>query len=181
MRGASTRLQLTASSILTVSCLPKHPSASERRSKRHGLRGSNILLTSDYIHSYIQLRLGYLLVSLFASNPKYSVYSEPRIRVRNDIVRLLDICVLDYRPAPNTAPTQPPIVAIEIVSEDDRYSEILRKLREYHEWGVPHVWLIDPRSEQLAVYGANGFAQVEALTLPEFSFSVTLKELLPIE
>ena len=103
------------------------------------------------------------------------------MRVADDIVRLLDICVLDYRPAPNTAPTQPPVVAIEIVSEDDRYSDILRKLREYHEWGVPHVWLIDPRSEQLAVYGPKGFAQVEALRLPEFNFSVTLKELLPPE
>ena len=135
----------------------------------------------DYIHSYIQSRLAHLLIELFVSHPKYSVCSELRMRVADDIVRLLDICVLDYRPAPNTAPTQPPVVAIEIVSEDDRYSDILRKLREYHEWGVPHVWLIDPRSEQLAVYGPKGFAQVEALRLPEFNFSVTLKELLPPE
>ncbi len=101
--------------------------------------------------------------------------------VRKDIVRLLDICVLDYRPAPNSAPTQPPVVAIEIVLEDDRYSDVLRKLREHHEWGVPHVWLIDPQSEQLAVYGAKGFMQVESLTLPEVNFAVTLKELLAHE
>ena len=122
----------------------------------------------DYIHSYIQSGLAHLLITLFALNTKYSVCSELRMSVRKDIVRLLDICVLDYRPAPNTAPTQPPVAAIEIVSEDDRYSDVLRKLREHHEWGVPHVWLIDPQGEQ-------------SLTLPEFNFAVTLKELLPPE
>ena len=135
----------------------------------------------DYVHSFIQSRLAFLLSTLFQPHAKYSVCSELRMPVAVDIVRLLDLCVLDYRPAANTAPTQPPVVAIEIVSEDDRFSDILRKLREYHDWGVPHVWLIDPRSEQLAVYGSKGFTQVQALVLPEFNFSVTLKELLPPE
>ena len=135
----------------------------------------------DFLHSYIQSELILLLRLLLRTKTEYSVCPELRMRVSKDVVRILDICVLDYRPDTDTAPAKPPLVAIEVVSKDDRYTEILKKLREYHEWGVPHVWLIDPRSEQLGVYGPKGFMQVEALTLPQFNFSVTLKQLLPPE
>lgn len=133
----------------------------------------------DFLHSYIQSELILLLRLLLRANPKYSVCPELRMRVSTDVVRILDICVLDYRPDTDTTPTKPPLLAIEVVSKDDRYTEILKKLREYHQWGVPHVWLIDPRNEQLAIYGPKGFIQVETLALPEFNFTVTLKELLP--
>jgi hypothetical protein len=32
----------------------------------------------------------------------------------------------------------PPVLAAEIVSEDDRAVEIPQKLAEYHDWGVRH-------------------------------------------
>jgi Uma2 family endonuclease len=45
-------------------------------------------------------------------------------------------------------PDTPPLVAIEILSPDDRLIEVRQKLEEYQAWGVPHIWLIDPRSHR---------------------------------
>ena len=49
----------------------------------------------------------------------------------------------------------------------------------FWDWGVPNIWLIDPRLGQLAHYGTTGLIEVIELALPEFHFSVTLKDLLP--
>ena len=33
---------------------------------------------------------------------------------------------------------------VEILSPDDRFSEVTAKCEEYHTWGVPMAWIIDP-------------------------------------
>jgi Uma2 family endonuclease len=37
-----------------------------------------------------------------------------------------------------------PLLCIEILSPGQTQSELLRKCRLYHLWGVPHCWVIDP-------------------------------------
>ena len=37
------------------------------------------------------------------------------------------------------------MIAIEILSPEDSMPGVCGKLDEYAEWGVPHIWLIDPR------------------------------------
>jgi Uma2 family endonuclease len=46
-------------------------------------------------------------------------------------------------------PDTPPLVAIEILSPDDRMPEVKDKLGKYKTWGVAHVWLVDPHSRRL--------------------------------
>jgi Uma2 family endonuclease len=41
-------------------------------------------------------------------------------------------------------PDKPPFIAIEILSQEDRMLAVREKLREYHVWGVRHIWLVDP-------------------------------------
>jgi len=43
-------------------------------------------------------------------------------------------------------------IAIAILSEDDSISKMIEKLAEYHETGVPNIWLIDPRLRKVSVY-----------------------------
>lgn len=60
----------------------------------------------------------------------------------------------------------PPLIAIEILSPDDRLSEVRNKLEEYRAWGVAHVWLADPHSRRL--YRCDeGLAEVERFTVSE--------------
>jgi Uma2 family endonuclease len=57
----------------------------------------------------------------------------------------------------------PPDLAVEILSPSDRASEVLAKVQEWLSAGCRAVWLIDPPSRTLTVYGPRR----EALVLRE--------------
>ena len=135
----------------------------------------------DFFHSVIQGRLVHMLIAALAGWRQYSVCPELRMRLGPDLVRIPDVCVIDYHPDPDTAPTRAPLLAVEIVSKDDGYTGLLTRLGEYRAWDVPHIWLIDPRLRQLAVFGDSGLVQVEQLELPQFGFAVKMEDLLPRE
>lgn len=40
----------------------------------------------------------------------------------------------------------------EVVSESNATMDTVKKLRRYHEEGVPHYWLVDPKTKTLTVY-----------------------------
>jgi Uma2 family endonuclease len=41
-------------------------------------------------------------------------------------------------------PEDPVFLCVEIKSPDDRIGKLFSKCEEYHTWGVPHCWIIDP-------------------------------------
>jgi Uma2 family endonuclease len=50
---------------------------------------------------------------------------------------------------------EPPILAVEVLSLNDRASQILAKVDDYLNNGVKVVWLIDPEKRTLRVYRPN--------------------------
>ncbi len=40
-----------------------------------------------------------------------------------------------------------PLLCVEILSPGQTQSELLRKCKQYHAWGVPHCWVIDPAAQ----------------------------------
>ena len=89
--------------------------------------------------------------------------------------RIADVAVFaaDFPPGTNY-PTEPSEVVIEVVSEDDRHVEILRKLADYHAWGVKHIWLVDPWTRKFFVYDASGLHEVPAFELPEYNAKIVI-------
>ncbi len=69
-----------------------------------------------------------------------------------------------------------PFIAIEILSPDDRMAEVRNKLQEYADWGVAHVWLIDPHMKRLYLC-RDGLHEVPSYQLPEIKLSVTPADL----
>jgi Uma2 family endonuclease len=107
-------------------------------------------------HSRLQ---GFLIALLMAreSQGTFDVYPEQRVRVSaRGNYRIPDICVmaLPYREEPVF--TEPPHLAIEIVSPDDRPGGLLAKVGEYLDFGVPHVWVPDPYRHRVQVAGSDG-------------------------
>lgn len=100
-----------------------------------------------------------LLATLFTNNAEaWSIYCLPEQRVQINARRFLvpDICVV-----PITAPWQkiltfPPLVAIEILSPEDTLRRAEEKAREYLQFGVEHVWVIDPYARVAYRAGAEG-------------------------
>jgi Uma2 family endonuclease len=74
-------------------------------------------------------------------------------------------------------PETPPLIVLEIVSRDDRHTEIVEKLAEYLRWGVRHVWLADPYNLMLHVYGEDGLRQVSSLDLAEYDLRIRREDL----
>ncbi len=56
----------------------------------------------------------------------------------------------------------PPDIAVEVMSPDDRMSDVLDKVRFYLENGVRLVWLIDPATRSVMVWTSWGEARVLA-------------------
>ena len=69
------------------------------------------------------------------------------------------------------------MVAIEILSPDDRYSAVLEKLQEYRDWGVPHSWVVDPVRRALQVYADSSVTEVASLSIPEYGVQLTGAEI----
>ena len=98
--------------------------------------------------------------------------TEARHNLGNGLIRISDVAVRQGMPKKD-CPDTPSYVAIEILSPDDRMGDITQKLREYRSFGVPHVWVVDPVSQELYVYDSDGLHQVRSLQIPEFGINFT--------
>jgi Uma2 family endonuclease len=82
------------------------------------------------------------------------VIPEQRVQVSSSRFRLPDVCVTLGLPDEQIY-TTPPFLCIEILSPLDQMGRVLAKIADYLNFGVPYVWVIDPRDRTAAVYTAS--------------------------
>jgi len=87
-------------------------------------------------------------------------YTEQRVQVKPTRFRIPDVCVVAGEKPREQILTKPPLLCIEILSPDDRMSELLQKIGDYLEFGVRYVWVIDPDSRRTWVHTAEGSQEV---------------------
>jgi len=112
---------------------------------------------------------GMLFAFFWALRNQFSVFPcvETRMKLRNNLVLIPDVAVFyPSRPVIDRPPETAPLVAIEVLSPDDKMSAVLTKLAEYRDWGVKHVWLVDPRMRRLYTWD-GALTDVAALRVPE--------------
>ncbi len=70
-------------------------------------------------------------------------------------------------------PVEPVLLCCEILSPEDRLGAMLAKCEEYHAWGVPFCWIIDPIKRTAWEYhaGAEPFRVTAMLTAGELAVS----------
>jgi Uma2 family endonuclease len=112
----------------------------------------------EYFHGRLQVLLTVFLVSRERQR-RYRVITELRIRIGSARYRIPDICVvaLPHKVSPIL---ERPDLAIEIVSPDDRFSNVLEKVAEYLQAGIANVWIVDPY--QRVVFEADSAGVREA-------------------
>lgn len=101
------------------------------------------------LHGSVQLILGSLLI---AHARQFCASSEVRIKLRPGKYLIPDILVVRREDYEDTYPTKPVFLCIEIASPDDRPGQLLAKCEEYHQWGVPHCWVVDPAHRIAWIY-----------------------------
>jgi Uma2 family endonuclease len=121
---------------------------------------------------------GQLIAYFYALGKKQTVYPYPELHLRLSPTRyrVADLAVYREELSGNI-PSQPPFVVVEVVSRNDRYTEIVEKLEEYREWGVIHVWLVDPSLRRLYVYSQSGLNAVPAFEIPELEARIPSSEI----
>jgi len=111
-------------------------------------------------HSNLQM---FLSAYLFNRRQQWGilVYPEQRVQVKRDRFRVPDICVVvGSRPSEQVF-THPPFLCIEILSKEDRMSDVLIKVDDYLGFGVRYVWVLDPRSRRAQIFDASGVHDVK--------------------
>ncbi len=122
------------------------------------------------LHSIIQFALQMLLRA-------QGVRPLPELTVRLSADKYLvpDVCVAADFQGPYL--TEPVTLCCEILSPEDRLGAMLGKCEEYHAWGVPYCWVVDPGKRTAWEYHA--FAEPQRVTgeLRAGEISISVKEL----
>jgi len=101
---------------------------------------------------------GELILFFRFTRSAYRTYAFPeqRVQVSPRRFRVPDVCVYLGAEPDEEVFTTPPFLVVEILSPDDRASEMQEKISDYLGFGTPQVWVIDPRLKRGWVYTAEG-------------------------
>jgi Uma2 family endonuclease len=129
------------------------------------------------LHSKVQ---GILCGLFFLLSRQFALVVAPELRlalIPGRLYRIPDVCVFVGPGPSDSVPSEPPLVAVEILSPEDRMADMLEKLREYWEFGIANVWMVNPEGRRLYRYDGDGLHPVEELGLVEYEFVVRLDSL----
>lgn len=109
----------------------------------------------QYDHSNLQSVIAGLFL-IHRGDWKARALTEQRLRVASNKFRVPDVVVvaLDYDGGPVIVDS--PLLCIEILSPDDRMTDLLERADEYVSMGVPAVWIIDPKTLRVYVVSEEG-------------------------
>jgi Uma2 family endonuclease len=136
----------------------------------------------ETLHSLLQMELGFWFRSHRA---EWGLLALPEIRTRVSAkrVRIPDVAVvLEDEALREKVRTTPPLIAIEILSPEDRMPRVLLRLDDFLAMGIAHVWLFDPAERVAYTYTRWGLKLVETprLALADSQIYVDLPELFSV-
>jgi Uma2 family endonuclease len=105
------------------------------------------------------------------------VFPELRIRVSPTRVRIPDLCIFPRDAHIDQVPANPPLVCIEILSPEDRWSRVEKRIEDFLTMGVAHVWVFDPQERQVFNCTKTGRRLVIEDLLEAAPVSICLSEL----
>lgn len=124
-------------------------------------------------HSKIQTNLAFLLRQVKGIRP----WVEQRVQVSPTRFRVPDVCVTVGEPAENIF-TTPPLICIEILSPEDRLARLQEKIDDYLDFGVRHVWVIDPATQRAYACDRAGMHIITELATSDPEVRIPLDKVL---
>jgi len=123
-----------------------------------------------------------VIVNIFLNNRnawRVRAIPETRVQVKAARYRVPDVTVLRLGTPREQILTHPPLLVIEILSADDRDSRVVRRNQDYLDFGIEHVWVIDPQTRSGYRSTADGLQPVVSgeFTIPGTSMRLNLAEL----
>ena len=132
----------------------------------------------EYDHGLLQTLLGHLFMT-HREAWGIRVVTDVRTQVRESNFRIPDLSVLRADAPKEQIITHPALIAIEILSPEDRLSRFQDRIEDYLAFGIEYIWIIDPERRTAFTATASGLHPVrtDELTVPETPIRVVLSEL----
>jgi Uma2 family endonuclease len=108
-------------------------------------------------HAWVQRNL---VISFGSRYREAGITAIPELRFQTQPTRFRvpDVVVTRGKPDEQIL-TKPPLLCIEILSPEDRIPSVNTRIKEYLDFGVPVVWLIEPTERKIWIYRANGMEE----------------------
>ena len=131
----------------------------------------------EYDHGLLQT----LLATLFTNNRNdwgVRAVTDVRLQVSTHRFRVPDVMVLRVGAPREQIVTHPPLIAVEILSPEDRLSRMQERINDYLSMGVENIWVIDPGMRRAWIADSSGslLVQAEALTVTGTAIRVELAQ-----
>ncbi len=114
------------------------------------------------LHSFVQIMLGHWF-SLHMEEWGITAMSELRTKVTPENVRLPDVVVTLSRRIPGKALLDPPLIAIEILSDSDTLADHRDRALDLERMGAQNIWLIDAEKRSVFTWSASAWERTEQL------------------
>jgi len=114
-------------------------------------------------HAWIQGKFAALIMSRFRETG-IAALPEWRFQTSPTRFRIPDVVVVRGKPDEQIL-TKPPLLCIEILSPEDRLSRVNARIKEYLDFGVPVVWLVDPEERKVWIYRQTGMEEASGNTI----------------
>jgi Uma2 family endonuclease len=97
----------------------------------------------EFDHALLQTLLGHIVTS---NRREWGVLAltDVRVQVKATRFRIPDLTVVLSDAPREQILTHPPLMVIEILSPEDRLSRMSERTDEYLNFGIEHVWVLDP-------------------------------------
>ena len=129
-------------------------------------------------HSILQ-RFFTVLFAIHRAEWGVEVFPELRTQTQTRRFRVPDVLVVRAGENFERYVTQPPLIAIEILSPEDRLSAMQEKAAEYRGFGIEHIWIVDPMQRIAYRYTGSALEEVSSgdLSVPGTPIRVVLSEM----
>ena len=117
------------------------------------------------LHAFVQALLSHWFL-LHRQDWSVVPLSELRTRVRPGRFRLPDVAVTRLKTFTSRPLTKAPLIAIEILSPDDRFADLQARAGDFRAMGTEHIWLIDPELRTASVWDGANWIATSALAVP---------------
>ena len=81
---------------------------------------------------------------------------EVRVQVKPERFRVPDVTIIRGGKPSGRIVTKPPEVAVEVLSPDDRATNVQERIDDYLAFGVPCVWVINPEIHRAWIHTNEG-------------------------